>query len=76
MDLRVAQLEDASLQSCHEPLHVQQGRVWPDPSLVVWRRARSIIRLLLHLESCQICGASNNVDHSLHGQEKLHKAVE
>ena len=27
MDPRVAQLEDASLQSCHESLHVQQDRV-------------------------------------------------
>ena len=70
MDPRVAQLEDASLQSCHEPPHVQQDRVELDPSLVTRRSARRTIHLLLHRESCQICGASNNIDHSLCGQEK------
>ena len=69
MDPRVAQLEDASLQRCHEPLHVQQDRVEPNPSLVVRRRARRTFRLLLHLESCQTCAESNNAGYSLHGPE-------
>ena len=69
MDPRVAQLEDASLQRCHKPPRVQQDRVEPDPSLIIRRRARRIGRLLLHLESCQTCDASNSVDHSLHGLE-------
>ena len=68
MDPRVAQLEDTSLQSCHESLYVQQDRVELDPSLVTRRCARRVGCLLLHLESCQICGASNSVDHSLHDQ--------
>ena len=42
MDPRVAQLKDTSLQSCCEPLHVQQDRVWLDPALVVQRSARRI----------------------------------
>ena len=67
MDPRVPQLEDASLQSCHESVRVQQDRVERDPSLVIQRSARRIVRLLLHLESCQICSATNNVGHSLHG---------
>ena len=69
MDPCVAQLEDASLQSCHEPPHVQQDRVEPDPSLVIRRHARRIFRLLLHLGSCQTCDGSNSVDHSLHDPE-------
>ena len=76
MDPRVAQLEDASLQRCHEPLHVQQDRVKPDPSLVVRRRARRIFRLLLHLGFCQICASSNSVAHSLHVPEWRHVAAE
>ena len=69
MDPRVGQLEDASLQSRDQPLHVQQDRVEPDSSLVVRRRARRISRLLLHLESCQIYDESSNAGHSLHDQE-------
>ena len=69
MDPRVAQLEDASLQSCHEPVRVQQDRVERDPSLVTRRCARRVFRLLLHLESCQICDESSSVDHSLHDPE-------
>ena len=74
MDPGVAQLEDASLQSCHESLHVQQDRVEPDPSLIIRRSARRIACLLLHLESCQTCDKSSNVDHSLHNLEKWHGA--
>ena len=69
MDPRVAHLEDASLQSCHEPPHVQQDRVELDSSLIVQRSARRIGCLLLHLESCQTCTVSNSVDHSLHDPE-------
>ena len=69
MDPRVAQLEDASLQSCHEPLCVQQGRVELNPSLVIRRHARRVCRLLLHLESCQTCDESNIADHSLDDPE-------
>ena len=68
MDPRVGQLEDASLQRCHKPLHVQQDRVEPNPSLVAQRSARRITCLLLHLESCQICDVSNNAGHSHHAQ--------
>ena len=58
-----------SMTSCHESIRVQQDRVELDPSLVIRRRTRRIARLLLHLESCQICGKSNNVGHSLHDPE-------
>ena len=75
MDLRVGQLKDASLQRCHKSLHVQQGRVERDPSLVIRRCARRTFCLLLHLESCQIYDASNSVDHSLHDREWWHEAA-
>ena len=68
MDPRVAQFKHASLQSCHEPVRVQENRVERDSSLVIRRSARRAFRLLLHLESCQISGASSNVGHSLHGR--------
>ena len=76
MDPGVAQLEDASLQSHDQPLHVQKNRVEPDSSLVVRRRARRIARLLLHLESCQIYGESSNDGHSLHDREWKHEEAE
>ena len=69
MDPGVAQLKDASLQSCHEPLHIQQDRVERDSSLVTRRSARRIAHLLLHLESCQIFDGSSHVAHSLHDLE-------
>ena len=76
MDPRVGQLEDASLQRCHESPHVQQDRVERDPSLVTWRSARRAFRLLLHLEPGQTCVESNNVGHSLHGQGWSHEVRE
>ena len=69
MDPRVAQLEPASLQCGDQPLRVQQDRVERDPSLVIRWSARRAVRLLLHLGSCQTCGESNSVDHSLHDPE-------
>ena len=76
MDPCVAQFEHASLQSCHEPPHVQQDRVERDPSLVAWRSARRVARLLLHLETCQICGESSNAGYSLHDLEWKYEVVE
>ena len=64
MDPRVVQLEDASLQCCHESLHIQQDRVERNPSLCQERgifRTFSLIFcttfyvvLLPHLPSFQV----------------------
>ena len=49
MDPRVGQLKDASLQRCHEPLHVQQDSV---RATLLFSSQRALERLLALTNPC------------------------